>query len=63
MTRKEVAAYGSRCEDCWAVGAQQSSDSGAVPMHDRVLMNLFHGYDSTLHGPWGWRGRVYRKSV
>lgn len=51
--------YGSRCEDCWAIGAGYSSESGHVPFYEKVLMGYFQTRQEK--GFWRERGRVVRK--
>ena len=52
--------YGSRCEDCWSVGAQASSERGQISLYERHAMNRIQLSERRL-GDWYRRGRVVRK--
>lgn len=50
--------YGSRCEDCWAQGARESSSHGHVPLHEAIKHPSMYG--GSFEGPWRRRGRIVR---
>ena len=52
--------YGSRCDDCWSVGAQATSLCGQISLAERKGMNRVQLSENRL-GDWYRRGRVVRK--